>query len=182
MGTMTNKDEALKAVIYDNYMGFPYAVTAIGNRWWVTTPGEELLPLDDFIGDDEIGFCYLCEAGGKVGALTLAKMLGKALTNPEDCVDKVLKLRVESLKRLGVTLDVKVEPLELELEILKHQDGSFRHGKYSDICHLNDNYCEQLFDIDSFESEQDAERWADYYFMVLKSVGFKLRIIKKHKV
>ena len=96
-----------KAVVYDNFAGCPIVVAFLGNRWWVVTPGEKVQPLEEYIDDEDISFRFLCEAGGKVGALALARMLGVALENPEDRVDEVLRQRVKSLERLGVTLDVK---------------------------------------------------------------------------
>ena len=177
MKNKTKKIENLKAIVYDDYMGVPYVVTIVGNQPWVTTPGEPFLPLKEFSDSEGIGFCYLCEAGGKVGALALAKMQGKSLANPEDAVDVVLRQRVKSLKRLGVTLDVKDEPLTLELEILAHDERSYRQGKYSAICHLHDNYFEMLFDIDAFDSKSDAEDWAGYYFDMLESLGIEFRIV-----
>ena len=166
-----------KAVVYDDYMGVPYLATLLGNRWWVTTPGEKLLTLEEFVDSEGIGFCYLCEAGGKVGALALAKMLGKALTNPADRVDIELCQRVESLKRFGVVFDLKDESLTLELEILAHDERSYRQGKFSAICHLHGNYFEMLFDIDAFDSKHDAEDWVSYYFDMLESLGVNFRIV-----
>lgn len=171
------KNRNPKAIVCDDYMGVPYVVTFVGNQPWVTTSGEPFLPLKEFSDSEGIGFCYLCEAGGKVGALALAKMLGVALTNPEDRVDEVLRQRVKSLKRLSVTLDVKDEPLTLELEILAHDERSYRQGKYSAICHLHDNYFEMLFDIDAFDSKSDAEEWAGYYFDMLENLGVEFRIV-----
>lgn len=170
----------IKVVVYDNYFGNPYTLTFLVNQWWITTPGEKLRTLDEFLDGDDIGFSYLCEAGGKVGALALAKMLGVALTNPEDEVDEVLRLRVESLKRLGVTLDVKDEPLTLELEIISNPEGGFRHGKFSAVCHLHGNFSEQLFDIDAFESKHDAEQWVGYYFDTLEKLGIEFRIVQRY--
>ena len=171
------KDGVLKAVIYDDFLAVPYSVTFIGGQWWVTTPNEKLQPLSDFTDSEDIDFSFLCEAGGTVGALALAKMLGVALENPEDKVDEVLRLRVESLKRLGVTLDVKDEPLTLELEIIPNLEGGFRHGKYSAVCHLHGNFSEQLFDIDAFDCKENAEEWVGYYFDMLESLGIELRIV-----
>lgn len=171
------KNREPKVVVYDDFDGIPYVVTFFGNQPWVTTPGEQFLPLKEFTEAEGIGFCYLCEAEGTVGALPLAKMLGKALQNPEDHVDKVLRQRVENLRRLGVTFDAKDEPLVLELEILTHDERSYRQGKYSAICHLHDNYFDMLFDIDAFDSKHDAEEWAGYYFDALENLGIEFRIV-----
>ena len=171
------KDGVLKAVIYDDFLAVPYSVTFIGGQWWVTTPNEKLQPLSDFTDSEDIDFSFLCEAGGTVGALALAKMLGVALENPEDKVDEVLRLRVESLKRLGVTLDVKDEPLTLELEIIPNPEGGFRHGKYSAVCHLHGNFSEQLFDIDAFDCKENAEEWVGYYFDTLEKLGIEFKIV-----
>lgn len=167
----------IKVVVYDNYFGNPYTLTFLGNQWWITTPGEKLRTLDEFLDGDDIGFSYLCEAGGKVGALALARMLGVALTNPEDEVDEVLRQRVKSLKRLGVTLDVKDEPLTLELDINAIEEGSIRQGKYAAICHLHDNYFEMLFNIDGFDYKSNAEEWIGYYFEILEKLGIEFRIV-----
>ena len=171
------KDGVLKAVIYDDFLAVPYSVTFIGGQWWVTTPNEKLQPLSDFTDSEDIDFSFLCEAGGTVGALALAKMLGLALENPEDKVDEVLLHRVESLKRLGVSLDVKDEPLTLELEIISNPEGGFRHGKYSAVCHLHGNFSEQLFDIDAFDCKENAEEWVGYYFDTLEKLGIEFKIV-----
>jgi hypothetical protein len=166
-----------QAVIYDDFMGVPYVVTFLGNRWWMTTSNEKLQPLEEFFDRDDIGFCHLCEAGGTVGALALAKMLGVALENPEDKVDEVLLQRVESLKRLGVMLDVKDEPLVLQLEIIPNKNFILRQGKFSAICHLHGNFFEKFFDIDAFDCKENAEEWVGYYFDVLEKLGIKFKII-----
>lgn len=155
-------------------------VTALGGQWWVTTSHEKLKPLEEFLETDDINFCYLCEAGGTVGALALAKMLGKAAENPEDSVDLVLRQRVESLKRLGVTLDVKDESLLLELETIPNAECSIRHGKFSALCHLHGNFFETVFDIDAFDCKENAEEWVGYYFDTLEKLGIEFRIIKNN--
>ena len=76
-GKMKKYVENFKAIVYDDFAAHPLKVTFLGNRWWVTTPGEPLQPLDKVFGDKTIGFCFLCEAGGRVGALALAKLLGE---------------------------------------------------------------------------------------------------------
>ena len=172
---MKNKD--FKAVVYDNFAGCPLVVAFLGNRWWVVTPGEKVQPLEEYIDAEDIGYCYLCEAGGKVGALALAKMLGKALENPEDKVDEVLRQRVKSLERLGVKLNVKDESLLLEMEIISNENRYARHGKYSVLCHLHGNYFEKIFDVDAFESKHDALEWTSYYFDALENIGIEFKII-----
>ena len=174
------KDKVFQAVVYDNFSGCPIVVAFLGNRWWVVTPGEKVQPLEEYIDDEDISFCFLCEAGGKVGALALARMLGLALANPEDRVDEVLRQRVKSLERLGVTLDVKDEPLELEMEIIPNENRSGREGNYSAVCHMHGNYFERFFDIDAFESKHDALEWTSYYFDELENVGIELEIIKSN--
>ncbi len=164
----------LQAIVYDGFAGVPLKVTFLNDRWWVTSPGEPLVPLEDYFGGEDIGFMFLCNAEDKVGALALAKMLGKALANPEDVVSKVLRQRVEQLKRLGATLDVKDEPLVLELEVFANKGKSSRQGKYSMWCHLEGYFCEGLFDIDAFDSMQDAEQWAGYYFDFLRELGIEI--------
>ena len=175
MNTFSNKQH--QVIVFDDLMGIPYKISFIGNRWWMTTSGEKFQPLEDFMDAEDIGFCYLCEADGRVGALALAKMLGMALDNPEDRVDEVLRHRVKSLKRLGVTLDVKDEPLLLEMETISNENSQNRHGKYSVICHLHGNYFEEVFDVDAFDSKHDAEEWVSYYFDTLENVGIEFKII-----
>ena len=166
-----------QAIVYNDFDGTPLKVTFLGNRWWVTTPGERLQPLEDYFDDEDINFNFLCGTGDKVGALALAKMLGKALENPEYKVDEVMRQRVEELKRMGVTLNVKDEPLEVELELLSNEGASCRQGKFSVWCHLTDDFCERFFDIDAFETKKDAEEWVGYYFDFLESLGIDFKII-----
>ena len=151
-------------------------VTFLGNQWWVTTPGEKLQPLEEYFEGEDIGFRFLCEANGKVGALSLAKMIGKAAEEPEDDVRKVMRQRVECLKRLGIKLDVKDEELELELRVFPNEGKPARRGKFSMWCYATANCYELLFDIDGFGSREDAEEWAGYYFKFLKRMGIKFSI------
>ena len=164
-------------VVFDNYAGSPLKITFIGGRWWVTTSGKRLQPLVEYAGAEDISFSYLCEADGKVGSLALAKMLGKALENPEDRVDEVLRHRVKSLKRLGVMLDVKDESLVFELEIISNENFSLRQGKFSAICHLHGNFFEKVFDIDAFDCKENAEEWVSYYFDTLEKLGIEFKIV-----
>lgn len=164
------------AVVYDDFSGFPLLVTFLGERWWVTTPGMVVEPLDDYLGGDT-RYIFLCEAGGTVGALALAKMLGQALEFPEDDVMEVLAHRVADLKHLGVTLDMKDEPLKLELTVLEHKKGSHRQGKFSVWCYARSNCYEQLFDIDAFDTKQEAEDWAMCYFEFLQDLGIEFTVI-----
>lgn len=166
-----------QAIVYDDFSGNPLKVKFLGNRWWVTTPGERLQLLKDYFDDEDVNFFFLCEAGDKVGALALAKMLGKALENPEDKVDEVMRQRVKSLERLGVRLNLKDEPLVLELEVLSNEGASWRQGKFSALCHLACDFCEVLFDVDAFDTKKDAEEWVGYYFDLLESLGIKFSII-----
>jgi len=175
---MTNIcNKQFQVVVFDNYAGSPLKITFIRNKWWVTTSGEKLQPLEKFADAEDIGFCYLCEAGGKVGSLALAKMLGKALESPEERVDEVLRHRVESLKRLGVMLDVKDESLVFELEIISNENFSLRQGKFSAICHLHGNFFEKVFDIDAFDCKENAEEWVSYYFDTLEKLGIEFKIV-----
>ena len=162
-----------KAVVYDDFSGFPLMVTFLGDRWWVTTPGEKLQPLEEFFEGEDISFNFLCEAGGTVGALALAKMLGKAAEEPEQAVEVVLRQRIETLRRLGVTLDVKDEQLCLELKTFSNE-GTYRpKGKYSMWCNATGNCLESIFDIDDFDSREEAEEWADRFFEFLGNVGIE---------
>ena len=170
-----------QAVVYDDYAGFPYRVSFLGDRWWVTTPGEMLQPLNDLL-DDDISYNYLCEAGGKVGALALAKMLGKAVEEPEIDVCEVMRQRVENLKRLGVNIDVNDEHLTLELRVFKNPEKSCRKGKFSVWCHATDCFYDMLFDIDGFSSEDEAEEWVSYYFDFLRGIGVDFIVTKYNEV
>ncbi len=166
-----------QAVIFDDFAGLPLQVTYLQNQWWITTPGFLLQPLKEFFDSDDVQYFYLCEPGGRVGALALAKMLGRALSHPEDTIDNVLPRRVQSLKRLGVTLDVKDETLTVELEVFSNKDYPHRQGKFSARCRLATDFCEQLFDIDCFDKKADAEEWARVYFEYLESIGINIKII-----
>lgn len=174
---LANSVQSFQTIVYDDFAGGPLKVTFLDGGWWVTTPGQKLQPLEDYFEGEDIGFIYLTEAGGKVGALALTKMLGQALTNPEDKVDLVLRNRVRDLMRLGVTLDVEDEPLVLELDVIPNEGKPAREGEYSVRCHLAGNFCEQIFDIDAFDSRKDAEEWAFRYFEFLQDLGIKISII-----
>lgn len=166
-----------QCIVCDDFGGFPVKVTYLNGCWWVTTPGSTLQPLKDYAGNMELQFVYLTEAGGKVGALALTKMLCRALENPECEVYKVLRNRVSDLKRLGVELDVKDEELQLELEVFNNEGKPARQGNYSVTCHLADNDSEWVFDIDAFDSKRDAEQWACYFFDYLEELGVRFTIL-----
>ena len=170
-----------QAIVYDDFSGFPLQVSFLGGQWWVTTPGEMLQPLNDLL-DDDISYNYLCEAGGKVGALALAKMLGKAVEEPEIDVCKAMRQRVENLKRLGVYIDVNDEHLTLELRVFKNPEKSCRKGKFSVWCHATVCFYDVLFDIDGFSSEGDAEEWVGYYFDFLRDLGIDFIVTKYNEV
>ena len=166
-----------QAIVYNDFSGSPLNVTNLDGRWWVTTPGERLQPLENYFEGEDIDFIYLTEAGGKVGALALAKMLGKALEEPEDEVEQVLRNRVRDLKRMGVELNVKDEPLVLELEVVSNEGKSRRQGNYTVTCHLADDICEWVFNIDAFDSKKDAEEWARYLFDYMEELGVEFKIV-----
>lgn len=166
----------LQVVVYDNYSGTPILVTFLSNRWWVTTPGEKLQPLVKSFDGKDIGFVTLCEAGGKVGALALARMLGHALENPEDDVRDVMHWRVAELNRLGVEFDLMDEPLLLELDVFPNGQNSRREGKFSVMCYAKGACNECLFNIDGFYSKADAEDRAMFYFDFLDRIGIRFTI------
>ena len=166
-------------IVYDDFSATPLKVSFLGGMWWLTTPGLRLQPLKDYFeGADGIHFNYLCEAGGKVGALALARMLGKTLENPLDAVDVDMRNRVAALKRLGVTLDVKDELLPLVVEVYSNEGFRTRQGNYSVKCHLAGDYFVELFDIDAFDSREGAEQWAGYYFDLLEELGVEFTVVK----
>ena len=166
-------------VVYHNWNGMPIQVTFLGNRWWVTSPGEWLVPLDKFIEGDDDGYSFACEGHGTVGAMTLAKMLGKALEQPELDIDETLCHRVADLRRLGVTLDVKDETLKLEYRVFSNK-GTQRQGEYSVLCDEEENPFVTFFDIDGFDEADVAELWANTYFDYLKELGINYTILNKN--
>ena len=166
-----------QCIVCDDFGGLPMKVTYLNGCWWVPTRGSTLQPLKDYAGKMELQFIYLTEAGGKVGALALTKMLGRALENPECEVYKVLRNRVSDLKRLGIELDVKDEELQLELEVINNEGKPGRQGNYSVTCHLADNDCECVFDIDAFDSKRDAEQWSCYLFDYMERLGVYFTIV-----
>ena len=169
--------ENFQCVIYDDFSATPLQVSFLNGEWWVTSPGLQLQLLEDYFQGEDIGFNYLCSAGGKVGALALARMLGKTLENPEDRVDVDMRNRVAALKRLGVTLDVKDELLPLEVELYSNEGFRTRQGNYSVKCHLAGNYFVELFDIDAFDSREGAEEWAGYFFDLLEELGVEFTVV-----
>ena len=178
-GTKINSiiaSQSKSIVVYDSFSGIPLRVTFLGNRWWVTSPREKLQPLEKYFDCEDISFCYLCEAGGTVGALALARMLGHALENPEDDVSDVMHWRVAELNRLGVSFDLCDEPLLLELDVLPNGQNSRREGKFSVMCYAKGACNECLFNIDGFDSKKDAEGRAMFYFDFLDYVGIRYTI------
>lgn len=166
-----------KLVVYDDYSGTPILVTFLGNRWWVTTPSEMLQPLKKRFDGEDMRFVTLCESGGTVGALALAKMLGHALENPEDDVRDVMHWRVAELNRLGITFDLMDEPLLLELDVFPNGQNCRRDGKFSVICYAKGACNECLFNIDGFDCKKDAEGRAMFYFDFLEHIGIRFTII-----
>lgn len=177
VGLGINYVKHLSAIVYDDFCGMPMKVTHLNNAWWITTPGMTLQTLEDYFEGEDGGVVYLCEDGGTVGARALAMMVGKALEKPEDAVDEVMRQRVDSLKRLGATLDVKDEKLTFELRVFSNEGITAREGNFSVWCHLADNFFEKFFDIDAFETKKDAEEWVGYYFDLLESLGMEFTII-----
>lgn len=171
------ENRGFQAVVYEDYSGFVLKVTFLGEKWWVTTPGEVLQPMEDYYAGELANYTFLCEEGGKVGALALAKMLGKAMELPECKVDVAMRRRCEALRRLGVTLDVNDETLTLELRVFENPKSSFRKGNYSMWCYAVVDCYEQLLDLDGFNSKEDAEALATCYFDFLKGLGMKFNII-----
>lgn len=166
-------------VVYDNFGGTPIQVSFLGGKWWVTSPNERLVPLDKYIPGDEYGYSFACEGHGTVGAMTLAKLLGRALEQPELDIDETLRHRVADLRRLGVTLDVKDETLKLEYRVFSNE-GTQRQGKYSVLCDMEGNPFVTFFDIDGFDEADVAELWANTYFDYLKELGINYTILNKN--
>ena len=173
----TKFSKEFQAIVVDNYGGFPMKVTFLGDRWWVTSPNEVLQPLDDYLGGDDNDFTYLCEAGSKVGALALASMLGKALEDSGQDIRLAMRQRVESLKRVGVELDYEGDTLSLEQRVFSNK-STFRQGKFSVWCYVTDDCYDPLFDVDGFDTQADAESWADCLFEFLREIGIDFNLTK----
>lgn len=166
-------------IVYDDFAGMPLQVTFLGNQWWVTSPDEILQPLKKYFdGDDKVAFCYLCNAGGKVDALGLAAVLGKALENPFDTIDVEILQRVRQLKRLGVTECWAGEKLTFEWNVFSNEKFPRRKGKYSLLCEEISHHL-TMFNMDSFDDEAEAEEWAKTYFDFLRTQKIKVNEIKK---
>ena len=167
-------------IVYDDFAGMPLQITFLGNQWWVTSPNEKVQPLHKYFdGDDSVAFCYLCDAGGKVDALGLAAVLGRALENPFDDIDEEMLQRLRQLKRLGLTEDWAGEELSFEWRVFSNEKYPRRKGKFSLLCeeiwhHLT------MFNMDSFEDETEAESWANTYFDYLRTQKVKVYEMKKN--
>lgn len=172
--------EYFQAVVYDNCTGSPMLTTLLGGQWWVTSPGMQLQTVYDYLNECGVNIedvTFLCEAGGSVGALALARMLGRALENPEDDVRDVMHWRVAALNRLGATFDLLDEPLLLELEVIPNGPYSRREGKFTVTCYAKGACDECLFNIDGFDTKEDAEGRALYYFDFLEYIGIRFTIL-----
>ena len=167
-------------IVYESFSGNVYQLSFFDDQWWVTTPDEKLQPATDIFGMADIEFLFACNAGGKVDAITLAQILGKALENSFSPIDDELALRVAQLKRLGITEGWQGEQLDFEWELFDNDKGSKRVGKYSIICQrVGSSF--SLFDIDAFDVKADAEHWAKTYFEFLRSQGITVNT-KKIKI
>lgn len=167
---------APQAVVYDDFEGIPWLLTFLGGQWWVTTSGAALLPLEDYFRETDMGFRFLCGAGGTVGALALAQMLGQALQWPFVHVQTTLPSRVDALRRLGVNIDLHDECLPLELHVHQLPEKCSRRGKFSVWCRLATDADELLFDIDGFDSAKEAEDYCALYFEVLQELGISFTV------
>jgi hypothetical protein len=109
-------------------------------------------------------------------------MLGRALEQPETDIDEALRKRIKNLKRLGVTLDVEDEVLNLEVRVFANDANSRRQGRYSVWCYSMDGCDERLFDIDCFDKREDAEAWVNVYFDTLTSLGIRYTLVNKGEI
>ena len=157
-------------IAYESFSGNVYQLSFFDYQWWVTTPGEILQPASRIFGTEDIEFLFACNAGGKVDAITLAKILGKALENPYSTIDDELALRVAQLKRLGITEGWQGEQLDFEWEVFSNEKSPRRQGKFSVRCQRV-GIIFSVFDIDAFDVKSDAEHWAKTYFEFLRSQG-----------
>ena len=164
-----------QAVVYDDFSGILWSVTFLSGQWWITTPGVKLQPLEEWFEDEDISFRFLCEAGGRVGALALAQLLGQALQYPEDDVQTTLYNRVAALRRLGVNLDLE-EHLPLQLNVFALPERCSRNGKYAAWCRLFTDTNEMLFEIDGFNTKKEAEDYCALYFEVLQELGISFTV------
>lgn len=164
-------------IVYSNFAGLVLQVTFLGGQWWVTTTGEKLCPLADYFDGEDVEFSFLCEAGGRVDALALARVLGKALEEPEDNVLPTMARRVMCLKRLGVELDVEGETLEIDIMVFGHGKNSLRKGAYSVACSAAYDPLDILFDIDGFSNKRDAKEYAKNYTKFLRSMGINVKVL-----
>lgn len=169
--------ENFQGVVYNDFMGVPLKVTFLNDRWWVTTEGERLQPLADYFDGEDVEFSFLCEAGGRVDTLALARVLGKALEEPEDNVLPTMARRVMCLKRLGVELDVESETLEIDIMVFGHGKNSLRKGAYSVACSAAYDPLDILFDIDGFSNKRDAKEYAKNYTKFLRCMGINVKVL-----
>ena len=168
-------------IVYDNYAGRPLQVSFFGDHWWVTSPDETLQPLEDYFhGSEYLHFRFLCNQWGTVDAISLAKMLGKALENPFDTIDVELPSRVKELLRLDAGEGWENETVDFEWELLNNKKYLRREGKYSIRCWLVDTQ-DTMFDIDAFDEEEEAEEWATTYFEFLRSLKIKVNVTRKEQ-
>ena len=72
------------------------------------------------------------------------------------------------------------EELTLELRVFKHSRDSRRRGKYSVWCHERDCFYNMLFDVDGFDSREQAKEWADYYFEFLGELGIDFKLSEQN--
>ncbi len=168
-----SRERGTQAVVFDDFSGNPIVITCIGGRWWLTTSGMKLQPVKDYFEGADADLYFLCEPGTRVGALAIAKMLGRALTHPEDAVGDVMCRRLAALRRLGVTLDVRDEPLELKIDIFPNRGTHGRQGQFSVWCYANG--CDNLlFDIDGFDCAWDAAECVGGYIEFLRRIGIQV--------
>lgn len=169
------------AIVYDDFAGLPLKISNIDGRWWVTTPNNQLQPLEEQYGGMDATYFYLCAPGEVVGALARAKLLGRSIENPCFPVEDTLRHRIAELKRWGIMLNPKDEALTLELDAFANPSGGRRHGKYSVTCRAVGNCYEPLFDCDTFDSKVEAEEYAQIYFDFLDELEINYSFIKKNK-
>ena len=63
-----------------------------------------------------------------------------------------------------------------------NEEKSKRQGRYSVWCHIADNFCDMLFDIDCFDKREDAEAWVNFYFDTLTSLGIRYTLVNKGEI
>lgn len=176
--TMKN-NEFKTVIVYGTKSGFPMTAMFLGNEWWLMSKDQQLRPLTDGDGSFE-DYNLLCDVGDCILMKDLARMMGRALENPEDKINDVLRWRLRELLAQGVTLISKPQTLNLVLRLFSNE-GTKRQGEYSIWCEEGDRSFETLFDLDCFEDMEKAVHWAQVYVEFFRRHGVTVNVKLKAK-